>query len=163
MHSPNFVHETLCEIRYAVGVLTYTHLKRNRRKFLALTGLTSKEFQAVLPAFAQAYARRYPRTKSMTGKPRKRQHGGGRKSTLDASEQKLLFVLVYLKAYPLQAMLRDLFDLSKQCANRWIHRILPMLQQALKKLGVRPERNPRRFGRHEMQQGEPLDLIIDGT
>lgn len=159
----NFVRETLCEIRYAVGVLTYTHLKHNRRKFLALTGLTPKEFQAVLPAFERAYARRHPPTKTITGNPRKRKAGGGRKSTLAAPEQKLLFVLVYLKTYPLQAMLGELFELSQPCANRWIHRLLPVLQQALKVLGVRPERNPRRFAQRERKHGEPLDLIIDGT
>src|SRR5205085_12539616 len=31
------------------------------------------------------------------------------------------------------------------------------------RLGFLPERNPRRFSRHERQQGEPPDLIIDGT
>jgi len=36
-------------------MLTYTKLKRNRRKCVALTGLTPKEFSALLPAFARAY------------------------------------------------------------------------------------------------------------
>ena len=68
-----------------------------------------------------------------------------------------------LKAYPLQALLGELFDLSQPRANRWIHQPLPVLQQALKDLGVRPERNPRQFAERERKQGEPLDLIIDGT
>ena len=90
----NLVHETLCEIRYAVGVLTYLHLKQNRRKFLALTGLTPKEFKLLLPVFERAYGRRYPPTKTIAGKARKRKFGGGRKGTLHASDQKLLFALV---------------------------------------------------------------------
>jgi len=144
-------------------VLTYAELKHNRRKFLALTGLTPKEFKVLLPALERAYQRRYPAKKTIAGTMRQRQAGGGRKSSLDSTEQKLLFALVYLKAYPLQTLLGELFDLSQSRANRWIHQLLPMLQQALKDLGVRPERNPRQFARHERKQGEPLDLIIDGT
>jgi hypothetical protein len=37
-------------------MLTYAKLKRNRRKCVALTGLTPKEFRALLPGFAHAYA-----------------------------------------------------------------------------------------------------------
>jgi hypothetical protein len=144
-------------------VLTYAKIKSNRRKFLALTGLTPKEFQMLLPAFERAYARRYPSTKTRAGTARKRKAGGGRKSVLDAPEQKLLFALVYLKAYPLQVMVGEVFELSQSSANYWIHHLLPVLQQALKDLGVRPERNPRQFARRERQQGEPLDFILDGT
>jgi hypothetical protein len=144
-------------------VLTYAKLKPNRRKFLALTGLTPKEFQLLLPAFERVYARRYPVTKTMKGKPRRRKPGAGRKSALASSEQKLLFALVYLKTYPLQALLGEVFGMDQSRANRWIHQLLPVLQQALKELGVQPARDPRQFARRERQRGEPLDFIIDGT
>ncbi len=75
-------------------MLTYTELKRNRRKFLALTGLTPKEFKVLLPAFERAYQRRYPAKKTLNGSPRQRHAGGGRKSVLDPPEQKLLLALV---------------------------------------------------------------------
>lgn len=144
-------------------MLTYSNLKSNRRKFIALTGLTPKEFKLVLPAFERAYARRYPITQTMAGQPRQRKTGGGQKSKLASAEQKLLFALVYLKTYPLQALLGEVFDMDQSRANRWIHELLPVLQQALTELGVRPVRNPRQFARRERQRGEPLDLIIDGT
>ncbi len=35
-------------------MLDYTEIKHDRRKFLALTGLTVKEFQSLLPAFSTA-------------------------------------------------------------------------------------------------------------
>lgn len=144
-------------------MLTYDQLKRHRRRFLALTGLTPKEFDLLLPAFQRAYARRFRSDQTRAGTGRRRQRGGGRKGSLDSPEQKLLFALVYLKTYPLQEVLGALFDLSQSRANRWIHELLPVLQQALKDLGVSPERNPRHFARHERQTGEPPDLIIDGT
>lgn len=144
-------------------MLIYSELKRNRRKFLALTGLTPKEFQRLLPAFDRAYARRFPSTLTQDGTQRQRKRGGGRKTSLDRSEQKLLFALVYLKTYPLQALLGEVFDLSQSRTNRWIHQLLPVLRQALNNVGVRPARDPRQFARHERRTGEPLDLIIDGT
>ena len=144
-------------------MLEYAQIRSNRRRCMALTGLTPKEFQLVLPAFARAYARRYPATKTVCGDERQRGAGGGRKSSLDRAEQKLLFALVYLKAYPLQVLLGEVFELSQPQANHWIHRLLPVLQQALKALGVRPDRDPRQFSRNVRRRGEPLDLIIDGT
>lgn len=144
-------------------MLTYAKLKRNRRKFLALPGLTPKEFQLLLPAFQRAYVRRFPSDHTLRGTVRQRKCGGGRKTSLDSPAQKLLFALVYLKTYPLQALLGEVFDLSQSRANRWIHQLLPVLQRALKDVGVCPARDPRQFARHERQTGEPLDLIIDGT
>lgn len=144
-------------------MLTYAKIKANRRRFLALTGLTPKEFRVVLPAFAKAYAHRYPSTQTLNGATRQRQAGGGRKSVLNSPEQKLLFALVYLKAYPLQALLGEVFGLSQSRANYWIHRLLPVLQQALDALGVRPARDPRQFACRARQSGESLDFIIDGT
>ncbi len=76
------------------------------------------------------------RTKLRTAVVRKRQAGGGRKGQLRTTEQKLLFSLVYQKTYPLQALLGEVFGLSQSRVNRWIHRLLPILQQALDELGV---------------------------
>ncbi len=144
-------------------MLCYNELQHDARKFLALTGLTSEEFQMLLPAFQKAYQRVYPSAKTHTGKRRRRKPGGGRKSTLDRIEQKLLFILVYQKTYPLQTILGELFDLSQSRTNHWIHRLLPLLKDALNDLGVLPERDPQQFAKHEKRQGESRDYIIDGT
>jgi len=144
-------------------MLDYESLKENERKFVALTGITPAEFQRLLPAFTRAYARAWPSSKTHAGRPRQRRPGGGRKAALQRPEDKLLFILVYQKAYPLQELLGSLFDLSQPRANRWVHRLLPVLVRALDRLGFLPERNPCRFSRHERGQGEPPDLIIDGT
>lgn len=144
-------------------MLTYHKIKGNRRKFLALAGVTPKEFKLLLPAFERAYARRYPPTKTQAGATRQRTAGGGRKSGLDSPAQKLLFALVYLKTYPLQALLGEVVALSQSRANYWMHQLLPILQQALKTIGVQPERQPQHFARRVRQRGEPLDFIIDGT
>jgi DDE superfamily endonuclease/Helix-turn-helix of DDE superfamily endonuclease len=70
---------------------------------------------------------------------------------------------VYLKAYPLQAVLGELFDLSQPQANHWIHRLLPALRAALADLGARPERDPRHFSQGQAAARPGPPLIIDGT
>jgi len=144
-------------------MLEYRQLKKNRRKLLALTGLTAKEFSALLPAFARAYEERNLAASTMAGKPRKRRAGGGRKERLLEPEQKLLFILVHQKTYPLQALLGEVFELSQPRVNEWVHRLLPILKRALDELGLLPERDPEHFAQSEQQHGEPPALIIDGT
>jgi DDE superfamily endonuclease/Helix-turn-helix of DDE superfamily endonuclease len=144
-------------------MLTYPQLKRNCRKCVALTGLTPKEVSALLPAFTRAYAKQYPAEKTMAGKPRKRQVGGGRKGVLREAEQRLLFILVHQKTYPLQTLLGEVFELSQPRVNVWVHRLLPVLKVALDEVGVLPEREPQHFAQSEQLHGERLALIIDGT
>lgn len=144
-------------------MLEYERLTKDRRQFLALTGLTPKEFVELQRAFRQAYERAYPEDQTAEGNARKRRVGGGRKGQLRTMEQKLLFSLVYQKAYPLQALLGEVFELSQSRVNRWIHKLLPILKQALDELGVLPTREPSQFARQEQRYQEAGALIIDGT
>ena len=123
-------------------MLTYTKLQGNRRQFLALTGLTLPEFQLLLTAFTRSYERLYLPDRTLVGRPRQRFPGGGRKGVLYRPEQKLLFMLVDLKTYPLQALMGEFFGLSQPRVNYWIHRLLPVLREALDEVGVLPERTP---------------------
>jgi Helix-turn-helix of DDE superfamily endonuclease/DDE superfamily endonuclease len=144
-------------------MLAYSTLRRERRKFLAFTGLTLKEFKALLPAFTEAYGRKYAGHKTQAGKKRERRAGGGRRGLLETPEQKLLFILVYLKAYPLQVVMGELFGISQAAANQWVHRLLPALRDALTAIGVKPERDGHGFARSEKGRAEVADYIIDGT
>src|SRR5882762_55715 len=116
-------------------MMAFTEIQSNRRKLLALTGLTLPEFQQLLIAFARCYERLYLPDQTLAGRPRQRFAGGGRKGVLHAPEQKLLFLLVYLKTYPLQTLLGELFALSQGRVNYWIHRLLPILHEALDAIG----------------------------
>jgi len=144
-------------------MMTYTELQGNRRKFLALTGLTVPEFQQLLAPFDRSYERLFLTDRTLTGRPRQRFPGGGRRGVLYDPEQKLLFLLVYLKAYPLQTLLGELFGLSQAGVNYWIHRLLPTLREALDELGALPERSPGHFAGDPAAVGEDPRLIIDGT
>ena len=99
----------------------------------------------------------------MSGKKRERKAGAGRKGSLNSIEQKLLFALVYQKGYPLQSIMGELFGIGQSQTNEWIHRLLPILKQALDNLGVLPERDPQQFKSKEKDQKDALDSVIDGT
>jgi hypothetical protein len=144
-------------------MVTYERLQADRRQFLALTGLTLPEFQLLLSAFPRAYQRLYPASQTTEGQPRQRAAGGGCKGRLLGPEDKLLFILVYLKTYPLQAVMGEIFGLSQPRVNYWIHRLLPVLQGALDDLGACPERDAAHFAEGHAASGAEPRLIIDGT
>lgn len=156
-------------------MLDYASVRGNRRELLALTGLTAREFRQLLGSFARLYERRHPAGETEAGARRHRAGGGGRKPVLGAAEDKLLFILTYVKTYPLQVVMGRLFGLGQSSVNLWVHRLLPVLREALAELGAVPERNPDRFAHRRPpvgpSQGEgagrggPGDprLVIDGT
>src|SRR5262249_41181776 len=144
-------------------MITHKPPQPTRRQFLALTALTLSEFQRLLTAFPQAYQQHYPANQTAEGQPRQRSVGGGCKGRLEQPEEKLLFLLVYLKTYPLQAVMGELFDLSTPQVNYWIHRLLPVLRSALDDLGFLPERDPKHFGQAPSVSGKAPRLIIDAT
>ena len=111
-------------------MLSYDKLKAKPREFLAATGLTLAEFEALLPVFQIAYEHTYPPDRTYEGKARQRRAGAGAPGTLPSFADKLLFILVYQKTNPLQVMLGLQCALSQAQANYWIHRLLPVLRHA---------------------------------
>src|SRR5262249_38609562 len=121
------------------------------------------EFQRLLTAFPQAYQQLYPATQTAQGQPRQRSMGGGCKGRLQQPEEKLWFLLLYLKTYPLQAVMGELFGLSQPQVKYWIHRLLPVLRSALDDLGVLPGRIPTYFAQAQDASGKSPRMIIDAT
>ncbi len=144
-------------------MLPYSTLKERPREFLAATGLTHEEFARLLPAFTAAYTALYPPDKTLEGKVRQRQGGGGAKGGLAQIADKLLFILVYQKTNPLQTMHALQFGLSQPQAHYWIHHLLPVLQRALTALALAPERDASHVAiNHLTLEGAP-NLALDGT
>ena len=144
-------------------MLTYTEVRGNQRRCLALTGLAPSEFDLLLPAFRRCCERLYPADRTQDGRPRQRFPGGGRTGALSAPEQKLVFLLVYLKTYPLQVVMAELFGLSQPQVNYWLRRLLPVLRDALDQLGVLPERDPQAFAGSATPPLGRTRRILDGT
>jgi hypothetical protein len=144
-------------------MLIYNELKNKPREFLAATGLKLDEFEQLLPAFQTAYGKKYPPNLTQAGKTRQRQIGGGATGALPPIADKLFFILVYQKTHPLQTMHGLHFGLSQPQTNAWIHRLLPILQQALRTLGEAPERDARRVATSDLARAGGPNLTIDGS
>src|SRR5437763_15827472 len=140
-------------------MITYAEIRGDRRRCLSLTSLPPREFEHLLAAFARAYDSRHPAARTAGGRPRLRRRGGGRKGALHGPEQMLLFLLVYLKTYPRQVLMAELVGLSQPGVNYGLGRLLPVLGDALDRLGALPERAGQAFARAKPSPR----LIIDGT
>jgi hypothetical protein len=90
--------------------------------------------------FRTAYEHTYPPGRTYEGKARQRRAGGGVKGALPSFADKLLCILIYQKTNPLQVLHGRPFALSQSQTNYWIHRLLPVLQHALREMGHAPER-----------------------
>jgi len=60
---------------------------------------------------------------------------------LPTPEERLFFILTYLKTYALQVVHGRLFGMGQSKANQWIHVLLPVLLAALRTLGAAPARS----------------------
>ena len=85
-------------------MLSYQDLKDNPRALRTFTSLDQPEFETLLLSFEVAW-NAYVYDNHITKKTRKRRFGGGRKARLASIEDKLLFILVYFKIYPLQEVM----------------------------------------------------------
>ena len=75
-------------------------------------------------------------------------------------EDKLLFILIYLKQGATQEMHATLFGMHQPDANVWIHLLHPILNQALTARGELPVRQAEAFN---FEKEEELYFFHDGT
>src|ERR671934_69122 len=110
-------------------------------EFLDFTSVTLDEFQQLVSPFEAAFQVRMA-TWRMDGKPRTaRRFTVYKNCPLPTPEDRLLFILVYLKTYALQVVHGRLFGMVQGKANQWIHVLLPALLAALRALGDAPARS----------------------
>jgi len=142
-------------------MLNYDTLQKNETTFLSVTSLTVFEFQVLLIAFGQAFEE----TSHLTaeGQARERKRGGGQVGKLFRLEDKLLFILSYVKNYPTQTYHGLQFDLSQSKTNLQIHALLPKFKRALEILGCQPERNAEDFVAKLKKQVQRGELVQDGV
>src|SRR5438093_9750836 len=121
--------------------LRFTDLQSRPMEFLDFTSLTLDEFQQLVPPFEAAFQARMPAWR-MDGKPRTaRRFSVYKNCPLPTPEDRLLFILVYLKTYALQVVQGRLFGMVQGKANQWMHALLPVLLAALRALGDAPARS----------------------
>ena len=108
---------------------------------LDMTSLTSDEFALLIPSFEDAFQAHMAKWR-LDGKPRTaRRYTTYVNCPLPSAEDRLLFILSYLKTNPLQVAHGLLFGLPQGKANQWIHVLLPVLRNAFRTLGDAPSRS----------------------
>jgi len=142
-------------------MITYDIVKRNAKLLLTLTGFLPLEFEIFLVTFEKAWNDYIVKT-HVVGKIRKRKYGGGRIPALKNIEDKLLFILIYMKLYPLQAVIGFLFGMGQPQANEWVHKLSGVLKTALADMRQLPERIPENLKKFLKDDGAD-EVVIDAT
>jgi len=146
-------------------MLSYQKLVHRPSHLHRLTGLSVVEFEQLLDKFQSSW-NMYVMELGKNPQ-RKRRIGGGRHATLLLLEDKLLFILVYVRMYPLLFLQGIMFDIEEGNTCIWVHRLLPLLDQALGFAHKRPARKHRGRNLEELLRDFPelkeLGILGDGV
>ena len=124
-----------------MGTLRFADLQTRPIEVLDLTSLTVNELQQLVPPFEAAFQAHMAHWR-LDGKPRTaRRYTTYTNCPLPTPEDRLLFILVYLKTYPLQVVQGRLFGMGQSKAHQWIHVLLVVLRATLRALGDAPTRS----------------------
>jgi Helix-turn-helix of DDE superfamily endonuclease len=119
----------------------FTDVQDRPTEFLDLTSLTFDEFRQLVPPFEAAFQAHMAAWR-LDGKPRTaRRFSVYQNCPLPTPEDRLLFILAYVKTYSLQVVQGRLFGMGQSKANQWIHVLLPVLLATLRTLGEAPARS----------------------
>ena len=142
--------------------MKYDEVVSNPKQFLSLTSLTPEEFDYLLGPFAHRWDQYY-RYHTLSGRPRThpsyREHGNVK---LRGTEQKLFFLLVYLKTNSLQEQQAASFGVSQSKVSRITRTLLKVLNQALDDLKLLPVRNGAEL-RNRLNDHQNGRFHYDGT
>src|SRR6266487_5774784 len=124
-------------------MLRYEDIKTKAYRILDLTSLPVDEFEQLVPAFEAAFVR-HMRNWTMEGKRRTgRRYSQYTSCPLPTPQDRLLFILSYLKLAALQVAHGAMFEMSQSNANKWIQVLLAVLHQTLLDLHDIPARHLR--------------------
>jgi Helix-turn-helix of DDE superfamily endonuclease len=122
-------------------MLRYRDLSTSTTDVLDLTSLTVDECTALVPSFEVAFLD-YMADWTLHGRQRQaRRYTTYKNCPLPTPEDRLLFILVYLKQNPTPLLHGRLFGTRQSKATQWIHVLLPVLRNTLRALGDAPSRS----------------------
>jgi hypothetical protein len=135
--------------------LNYNDVKEKVDTLRAMTSLNRSEFEELCQKFSVVWD-------ETTRQSEKEPSKGGRKMILNNAEDRLFFILFYLKTYPLQEILAHLFGMSQGLANFLIYQLSNVLRETLKNADYLPARISEEM-MQKLAEEEPQKLGIDGT
>jgi Helix-turn-helix of DDE superfamily endonuclease len=124
-----------------MGTLRFADIQPRPTEVLDLTSPTVGEFREVVPPFEAAFQAPMAAWR-LDGRPRTaRRYTTYTNCPLPTPEDRLLFILVYLRTYPLQVVQGRLFGMGQRKAHQRIHVLLVVLRATLQALGDAPTRS----------------------
>src|SRR4029453_6821073 len=115
-----------------MGTLRFADIQTRPTEVLDLTSLTVEEFRELAPPVEAAFQAHMAQWR-FDGQPRTtRRYTTDQNCPLPTPGDRLLFILVYLKTYPLQVVQGRLFGMGQSKAQQWIHVLLRVLQATLR-------------------------------
>jgi DDE superfamily endonuclease len=145
--------------------LSYAQVIKRPALLERLTGLKVKEFEALRESFSSQYDQQVIKPR-VNAPGRQRAAGGGQKGALPEVADKLLFILVYTRIYPLLFVQGLLFGMAESKACTWVGILLPVLDAAMGEIHVRPKRATGRSLEEiteEFPELKKLGVLTDGT
>jgi DDE superfamily endonuclease/Helix-turn-helix of DDE superfamily endonuclease len=140
-----------------VAMPKFTTMFQNERRFRALTGLDLATFTAFLPAFTAAMER-YLTRYTLDGYVRESDRAiTYANSPLPSPEDRLVFILIYLKQNPLQEAHGQLFAMTQSNVSKWVRLLLEILGRALVDQQVIPARTTAELAAQLQADTTPSD------
>ena len=138
---------------------------RDDRQQRALTGVPTEKFSTLEAAFGLALddEKEQVYREGLAAGKRQRKPGGGQKGKLPTGQEKLTFLLYYLKVYPTFDVLGTQFGMNRSKACENVHALLPILYKALDNLDVLPHREFKTVEEFRAACDWMDELLIDAT
>jgi hypothetical protein len=135
----------------------------SNRLMKSLTGLSAEEFLNLVPAFRAAFFEikneKYEREKAN----RQRKSGSGPKGLPASADERLFFILLYLKCYPTVDVLAFFYQCNRSAACRNVRKLIKVLEKILGKKQVLPKRKISNAKEFFEAFPDAKEIFIDGT
>ena len=144
---------------FALEIMIYEEFKniKTDRTVKALIGMSREKFNSLVPYFSSAY--REIQEEQCQNKEIKRLPASGKKGVFASHEERLFFVLFYLKTYPTFDVLGFHFGLSAGHAHDYIKFFTRVLNRALDDMKMLPEqevKSPQHMALQDFKVSVPL-------
>jgi hypothetical protein len=136
--------------------MKYTDYQTNEKSFRSLTGLSHEQFLTLLPCFEEAHDR-YLTHYDMAGNYRnnRRRFTIYKNSPLPTVEDRLFFILVYLKNNPTREYHAAGFNMDQKHCNSFIHVMHHIPEQCLRDADAMPAESQKEF--EKLLKAQPVE------
>src|SRR4030043_566946 len=137
-------------------MINFKRVKKSNRIMKALTGLKIKQFYLLVPLFNKYLSISFKKDRDIN-------INLGRDFILLTIEEKLFYILFYMKCYPTFDVASFFFDADRSSCCRWAHWFISALEMTLNKNLNIPKRKGNDLKKIFSLHPEILEIYVDGT